>query len=317
MLGLNVALPNGASVYNIKNHYRFCKQKSLVSTKLQTLRAIPPEIHSKGLTLTQPTLQYFLAKICDIRVNPEERTRLGLRYANTPGEVQKLLLKLKRKQSVAKELANVDLNAVITTLKEILSSFPRGIFDDQSEEFICVSPESSLETALIYVNGLILQLPHFLRQFTYLICRSIRNLIHQSAGSITDAYTDALLIFTPVLFSNSVQEIDRFLRAARITLILVDLCDFVFRPFLVLTSNFNPTDDDFFHDVLDSLTDLCNWLDAKIDNDDSNDNASLIMMESHFNLNSNAFDTTDDGILYTLKNLPNPINYYQITYLTE
>ncbi|VDN87044.1 unnamed protein product [Brugia pahangi] len=37
---------------------------------------------------------------------------------------------------------------------------------------------------------LILQLPYFLRQFTYLICRSLKNLIQQSAGSTTDAYTD-------------------------------------------------------------------------------------------------------------------------------
>ncbi|EFO12653.1 hypothetical protein LOAG_15880, partial [Loa loa] len=36
---------------------------------------------------------------------------------------------------------------------------------------------------------LILQLPYFLRHFTYLICRSLKNLIQQSAGSTTDAYT--------------------------------------------------------------------------------------------------------------------------------
>uniref|UniRef100_A0A0R3R7Z4 Rho-GAP domain-containing protein n=1 Tax=Brugia timori TaxID=42155 RepID=A0A0R3R7Z4_9BILA len=90
-------------------------------------------------------------------------------------------------------------------------------------------------------------LPYFLRQFTYLICRSLKNLIQQSAGSTTDAYTDALLLFTPTLFPNSVREINRFLRAARISLILIDLCDVVFRPFLPLTICASTNDDDFFH----------------------------------------------------------------------
>lgn len=44
---------------------------------------------------------------------------------------------------------------MVPVLQEILGTFPSGIFDDQWEEFICVPPESSLHTALIYVNGLV------------------------------------------------------------------------------------------------------------------------------------------------------------------
>ncbi|KAM3721904.1 GlcA/glcB antiterminator [Dirofilaria immitis] len=34
-----------------------------------------------------------------------------------------------------------------------------------------------------HIETLILQLPYFLRHFTYLICRSLKNLIQQSVGS--------------------------------------------------------------------------------------------------------------------------------------
>lgn len=59
--------------------------------------------------------------------------------------------------------------------------------------------------------------------------------------------SDALLLFTPTLFPNSVRDINRFLQAVRISLILIDLCDVVFSQFLPLTICSNTNDEDFFH----------------------------------------------------------------------
>ncbi|CAG9533957.1 unnamed protein product [Cercopithifilaria johnstoni] len=308
MLGLN------ANITINDNHNGYDKQKCFTTADLQTHHKI-----SSNKVITQPALEYFLAMICDLKVDPKMRRRLGLRYTATP-EVQKLLLKLKRKQYVRSELAYIDANVIITTLKEILNTFPGGIFDDESEEFLSVSLGSSLQTALIYVNGLILQSPYFLRQFTYLICRSLKNLIQQSIGSITDAYTDALLLFTPILFPNSVREINRFLRAARISLILIDLCDVVFRPFLPLTISSNANDEDSFHDILDSLTYLCNWLNSAIvsngimdgtDNDDDDNN----YIDNDYDDNCSSVDNCD--VFCSMKKLPDATSYYRITYLMD
>uniref|UniRef100_A0A0R3RUG3 Rho-GAP domain-containing protein n=1 Tax=Elaeophora elaphi TaxID=1147741 RepID=A0A0R3RUG3_9BILA len=239
MLRLNTTVLDCTDINN--DHDVHDKQECFTLAKLRAQHKMLP-----NKVTSQLTLEHFLNMICDLKFDPKMRRRLGLRYTDTP-EVQKLLMKLKRKQYVRSELANIDANVIITTLKEILNTFPGGIFDDRSEEFLSVSIGSSLQTALVYVNGLILQLPYFLRQFTYLVCRSLKNLIQQSVGSTTDAYTDALLLFTPTLFPNSVREINRFLRAARVSLILIDLCEVVFRPFLPLTICSNENDEDFFH----------------------------------------------------------------------
>uniref|UniRef100_A0A915PZB0 Uncharacterized protein n=1 Tax=Setaria digitata TaxID=48799 RepID=A0A915PZB0_9BILA len=112
-----------------------------------------------------------------------------------------------------------------------------------------------------------------------------------------------------MLFPNSVCELNRFLRAARITLILIDLCDIVFRPFLPSTTLSCTDDENFFLDILDSLTYLCNWLNTDIfdieiagsnDKEDDNDN-----------------DTDDGDMLCSMKKLPDATNYYQITYLAD
>ncbi|VDK85919.1 unnamed protein product [Litomosoides sigmodontis] len=302
----------------------------------------------------QPTTEYFLAIICDLKIDPKMRRRFGIRYTDTP-EVQKLLTKLKRKQNVRSELAKIDANVIIAALKEILNIIPGGIFDDQSEEFLSVSLGSSLQTALLYVNNLILQLPYSLRQFTYLICRSLKNLIQQSVGSTTDAYTgddklneseeknakkfflilkhkcypakallDALLLFTPPLFPNSVREVSRFLRAARISLILIDLCDVVFRPFFPLTNAIE--EDFFFHDILDSLTYLCNWLNSDVvnngivedtdSNDDDDDYVDVGKHDDYDNDYDGNYGSNSD-VSYSLKKLPDATHYYQITYLVD
>ncbi|KAL3997354.1 hypothetical protein ACH3XW_10530 [Acanthocheilonema viteae] len=319
MVGLNATVLDCTTVINNENGYD--KQKCFTMMTKQH-KILPNKV------TTPPTLEYFLAMICDLKVDPKMRRRLGLRYSDTP-EVQKLLMKLKRKQFIRNELAHIDANVIITTLKEILNTFPGGIFDDQSEEFLSVSLGSSLQTALIYVNDLILQLPYFLRQFTYLICRSLKNLIHQSVGSTTDAYTDALLLFTPTLFPNSVREINRFLRAARISLILIDLCDVVFRPFVSLTICSNTNDEDFFHDILDSLTYLCNWLNSdfvyngtikSIDNDNNDNyigNNEYNDYDNDENYDDNCSNADNDDVFCSMKKLPDATNYYQITYLMD
>uniref|UniRef100_A0AAF5RX94 Rho-GAP domain-containing protein n=1 Tax=Wuchereria bancrofti TaxID=6293 RepID=A0AAF5RX94_WUCBA len=314
MFDLNATFLNYSTINNNCNEYD--KQEYFKTTESQICHKMSP-----NKIIAQPTLEYFLAMICDLKVDPKMQRRLGLRYTDTP-EVQKLLMKLNRKQYVKNELAYIDANVIITTLKEILNNFSGGIFDDRWEEFLSVSLGSSLQTALVYVNGLILQLPYFLRQFTYLICRSLKNLIQQSAGSTTDAYTDALLLFTPTLFPNSVREINRFLRAARISLILIDLCDVVFRPFLPLTICASANDDDFFHDILDSLTYLCNCLNSDIVNNEIMEN-----MEKNDDKANDDDDNEDDddiendndndGMLCSMKKLPDATNYYQITYLAD
>jgi uncharacterized protein YlbG (UPF0298 family) len=195
-------------------------------------------------------LQYFLASLCDWKVKDENKQRLGLRYVKTP-EVQKLISKLQKSKFIGREIKNSDPNVIICVLKEVLTEFPGGIFADCNEEFLCVSLKSPQEIAMIYANGLVEALPIFLRQFTYLVCKSLRNLARQSSGSLIDSYTDLLLLFTPVLFPNSVGDVSRFLRATRITLIMIDLCDTVFRPFLTLPFESNTdsayhSDEDFF-----------------------------------------------------------------------
>lgn len=87
------------------------------------------------------------------------------------------------------EISDADPNVIISVLKQILTDFPGGIFDDENEEFLCISVKSPLEVALAYVTDLVASLPIFLRQFTFLLCKSLRNLAQQSAGSLNDSYT--------------------------------------------------------------------------------------------------------------------------------
>ncbi|VDM44054.1 unnamed protein product [Toxocara canis] len=193
--------------------------------------------------VAQPTVQYFLAALCDLEVNPEDRMRLGLRYANTP----------------------------------------RKLLD---------------------------ALPYFLRQFTYLICRSLKNLISQSAGTSVDAYTDALLLFTPALFPNSVGDVSRFLRATRICLVLIDLCDFVFRPFLAISSTSNANDEEFFRGNFDQfmmnnegtvrLSRLHEWLDWRDESEE------VCEVDCDVDLSDSFVDK-----------FPNNCRYYQITYIFD
>uniref|UniRef100_A0A1I7ZW93 Rho-GAP domain-containing protein n=1 Tax=Steinernema glaseri TaxID=37863 RepID=A0A1I7ZW93_9BILA len=252
------------------------------------------------------SLQYFVASLCDLRVDPEERRPLGLRYARTP-EVQKLISKLQRSKfpQIPK---TTDPNVVVSVLKEILSDFPGGVFRDEGEEFISIRPDSSLEIVLTYVNTLIQNLPCFLSQFTYLVCRCLRNLVFQTASTstTTDSYTDMLLLFTPVLFPSSSADVSRFLRATRITLVLVDLCDTVFKPYLGVSWDPDDSDDDFFRHVVLNLTHLANWF------DDSDLSSSGESTER----------TSDYGSLETLEEVPGldpaavrPNNdYYQFSF---
>lgn len=68
-------------------------------------------------------------------------------------EVQKLLLKIQKCKFVGREIKNMDPNAIISVLKEILTEFPGGIFADSNEEFLCVSLKSPQKIALVYANG--------------------------------------------------------------------------------------------------------------------------------------------------------------------
>ena len=61
------------------------------------------------------------------------------------------------------------------------------------------------------------------------------------------------MLFAPVLFPHSIGDVSRFLRATRVTLIMVDMCDSVFRPFLdnsALTDSAYHSDEDFFAGIL-------------------------------------------------------------------
>ncbi|VDN58265.1 unnamed protein product [Dracunculus medinensis] len=273
------------------------RQKPFITSRLLKFQKISSRLHSE--IVIEPAIQHFLAIICDVKINPEQRTRLGLRYIKT-SQVQGLLKRLTKQQYISNELWKIDLNTIVTALKEILSSFPGGIFADSTEEFVSISPECSLQTALIYVNGLIEALPHLLRQFAYLICRSLKNLINQSAGKSLDAYTDALLLFTPILFPHSVNDIKRFLRAIRVTLILIDYYDYVFRPFIFFSSLSYLNDDDFFGEVDSSLSNLHGSFEA----------------DDYEGIDSNE-DIDFDFSFSTDKFSANNKNYYQIAYLID
>jgi hypothetical protein len=146
------------------------------------------------------SFQYFVATLCDLKVDENRRKRIGIRYPKTPGgyleknvsyylEVQCLIQRLKKTNLARQEIFETDPSVIISVLKQILTDFPGGIFDDQNEEFLCVSLKSPLEVALAYVHDLVGSLPIFLRQFTFLLCKSLKNLAQQSAGSLNDSYT--------------------------------------------------------------------------------------------------------------------------------
>ncbi|VDM95092.1 unnamed protein product [Onchocerca ochengi] len=122
-----------------------------------------------------------------------------------------------------------------------------------------------------------------------------------------------------MLFPNSVREINRFLRAARISLILIDLCDFVFRPHLSPTVSTNTNDDDFFHDILNSLTYLCNWLNSDILNNEIAESADNNIDDNNNNNTDDDNDNDNDNrdILCSTEKLPDATSYYQITYLAD
>ncbi|KAH7730155.1 hypothetical protein AAVH_02647 [Aphelenchoides avenae] len=185
-------------------------------------------------------LKFFLASLCDLKVPPEERKRLGLRYPKTP-EVQRLLKKLHRCKIAEKEIVNTDVNAIISTLKEVLSEFPG----------------------------------------------------------------DLLLLFTPVLFPNSVGDVTKFLRATRISLIMIDLCDTVFQPLIIaqgsLTDSAYHSDEDFFNDLfknLDRLQDSFCETDSETEDDGYADSFESEPSEKK--------STTDESA---------NTQYYQITYV--
>lgn len=133
-------------------------------------------------------------------------------------EVQEFAERLKKTKLLRQEIADADPNVIVSVLKQILTDFPGGIFDDRNEEFLCVSLKSPLELALDFVKGLIEALPVFLRQFTFLVCKSLRNLARQSAGTLTDSYTgvklklcDLNVVFrsTPSFYSCSIPSFRR------------------------------------------------------------------------------------------------------------
>uniref|UniRef100_A0AC35EZH6 Rho-GAP domain-containing protein n=1 Tax=Panagrolaimus sp. PS1159 TaxID=55785 RepID=A0AC35EZH6_9BILA len=228
-------------------------------------------------------------------------------FIETPQKVQKLISKLQKSKFISREIKNADPNAIVSVLKEVLTEFPGGIFADTNEEFLCVSLKSPQEIAMIYANGLVEALPIFLRQFTYLVCKSLRNLARQSSGNLIDSYTDLLLLFTPILFPNSVGDVSRFLRATRISLILVDLCDTVFRPFLTLPFESNTdsayhSDEDFFRDIVNSLNNLQDTFDS---DDDSADSA--LSPDANFS----------DETPFEQKVMESNNQYYQITYMDQ
>uniref|UniRef100_A0A0K0EJT8 Rho-GAP domain-containing protein n=1 Tax=Strongyloides stercoralis TaxID=6248 RepID=A0A0K0EJT8_STRER len=292
---------NNESTNFFNNSTYFDNNKSLIVYNLSSNDKEPSESYSEFIL--QPAMQYFLATICDLKIDDKKKQRLGVRYVKTP-EVQKLLLKLTRKKKISKknELDTVDPNVIISVLKEILSEFPGGIFADDNEEFISVTLSSSLDYALLYVNGLIASLPLLLRQFTYLICKSLNNLAKQSAGSLTDSYTDMVLLFTPILFPTAIKDMSRFLRASRITLILIDLCDKVFKQFMEI-NEVCENDDEFFKKVVQSLSKLVNGMDIS---DSETDYENMI---HEYNESLDVIDNVASNVQKS-KN-----DYYQFTYV--
>ncbi|KHN88161.1 hypothetical protein Tcan_18725 [Toxocara canis] len=203
--------------------------------------------------VAQPTVQYFLAALCDLEVNPEDRMRLGLRYANTP-QVQRLLVKLRKERCAAYELSMVDPNVIVTALKGTV------------KQSVIVTLQLNTTVGI----------------------------------ECTSAQNDALLLFTPALFPNSVGDVSRFLRATRICLVLIDLCDFVFRPFLAISSTSNANDEEFFRDIVCRLSRLHEWLDWRDESEE------VCEVDCDVDLSDSFVDK-----------FPNNCRYYQITYIFD
>uniref|UniRef100_A0A0N5B551 Rho-GAP domain-containing protein n=1 Tax=Strongyloides papillosus TaxID=174720 RepID=A0A0N5B551_STREA len=297
----NKKCTDDTNFYKIPTNYH--NEKQLISNDFISSNKKSSELYSEFLV--QPALQYFLAIICDLKIDDKNKQRLGVRYVRTP-EVQKLLFKLVKKKKISKEneVDTADPNVIISVLKEILSQFPGGIFSDDNEEFISVTLSSSLDYVLVYISGLISSLPLFLRQFTYLICKSLNNLAKQSAGSLTDSYTDIVLLFTPVLFPTAIKDMSRFLRASRISLILIDLCDKVFKPLMEIKEVYE-NDEEFFKMVVQSLSKLANGMEIS---DSETDYESLI---NEYNESLDVIDTVSINVQKS-KN-----DYYQFTYFEQ
>lgn len=64
----------------------------------------------------EANFQYFLATLCDYQVDPEHRSRLGLRYSNTP-EVRRLLSRLQKAKFVSPGAHGACPNAIVSALK--------------------------------------------------------------------------------------------------------------------------------------------------------------------------------------------------------
>ncbi|KAH7684560.1 hypothetical protein AAVH_40932, partial [Aphelenchoides avenae] len=114
-----------------------------------------------------------------------------------------------------------------------------------------------------------------------------------------------LLLFTPVLFPNSVGDVTKFLRATRISLIMIDLCDTVFQPLIIaqgsLTDSAYHSDEDFFNDLfknLDRLQDSFCETDSETEDDGYADSFESEPSEKK--------STTDESA---------NTQYYQITYV--
>ncbi|KAI1728708.1 calponin homology (CH) domain-containing protein [Ditylenchus destructor] len=224
---------------------------------------------------SEAALQNFLDELADLRIPPEKRTRIGLRYVNT-FEVQRLISNLRTNSSFPHKNyefydENLHLNVVISALKEILTELYGGIFmaadigDEYTRLFSEVNLDTQVDSALRTVKRFIKVLSSNLRHLTYLIFRVLKNLAEQSAGFLTDSYTDLLLLFTPVLFPESVKQIRHFLQAIRISLLLIDFCEIIFKPFYddsPLCDSAYFSDDEFISDGWENISTCVSTIEA-------------------------------------------------------
>lgn len=90
--------------------------------------------------------------------------------------------------------------------------------------------QRNLKLLDIFFFSIIHELPYVVQQFTYLLCKALRNLVRLTGGHSVENYTDLLMHFTPVLFPTALGDVDRFLRAARLLLVMVDHNERVFLP---------------------------------------------------------------------------------------
>lgn len=184
------------------------------------------------LKFCSSNIQAFLTSFSTFPQSAIDKTnrKIDIRHSRsvyTP-EVEVTLQKVITGDNVS--TLNCDLKVSIAVLKEFLRNVDHGLFQELTEEFFKIPRHSPLEMTLIYLHSIIHELPYTAQQFTYLLCVCIMDIAKLAGGPTVENFTNLLMHFTPVMFPGCDAETVRFLRTARLLLVMIEQRPKVFLP---------------------------------------------------------------------------------------